>query len=140
MDCEDESELKSMLESPEYAFRYDCGVTQSGFSIKFIDKSSIVSALCRHFSVFAAVAEMEQLSQGLETLEFGNLLHTHPNLFRKIFKPDLTIQPITADFIQDFFKVEFSPVGSNRRQVEESIIMHWINYLHDLEGSCVSSL
>lgn len=109
-------------------------ITQAGFSIKLDDKYAIVSALCRHFSVFAAVAEMEQLSRGLETLEFGNLLRIYPDLFRNIFKPDLTVQPITADFIQDFFEVKYSPIGSNRCQVEENIIMHWINYLHDIEG------
>ena len=120
-----------MLDSPEYEFRHDCGVTQAGFSVKFEDQSKIISAFCRHFAIFAAVAEIEQMLQGLETLEFGSLLRRYPHLFRQIFKPD--IQPITADFIQDFFEVKYSPVGSNKRHVEENIIMHWITYLHDIE-------
>jgi len=52
---------------------------------------------------------------------------------RTVFKKDK--QPITADFIQDFFEVKFSPVGSNRRRIKEDIIMNWINYLHDIEGT-----
>ena len=45
-----------MLDSPEYEFRHDCGVTQAGFSIKFEDQSKIISSFCWHFSIFAAVA------------------------------------------------------------------------------------
>ena len=74
---------------------------------------------------------MDDPLQGLETLEFGNLIRRYPHLFRQIFKPN--IQLITADFIQDFFEVKNLPVGSNKRQVEENIIMHWITCLHDIE-------
>jgi len=75
---------------------------------------------------FAAVAEIEQLSSGLKTLDFANLMYSNPSVMRTVFKKDK--QPITADFIQDFFKVKFSPVGSNRRRVEENIIMNWIKF------------
>jgi len=132
MECNDEETLKTMLESPENSFWHDCGVTQAGFSIKFEDKLRIVSALCRHFTIFAAVAEIEQLLRGLKTLDFANLMYSYPSVMRTVFEKDK--QPITADFIQDFFEVKFSPVGSNRRRVEEDIIMNWINYLHDIEG------
>ena len=51
-----------MLDSPEYEFRHDCGVTQAGFSVKFEDQPKIISAFCWHFAIFAAVAEIEQLN------------------------------------------------------------------------------
>ena len=51
-----------MLESPEYSFRYDCGVTQAGFSIKFEDKLRIVSALCQHFA-FMPFSDEDRLQE-----------------------------------------------------------------------------
>jgi len=133
MECYDKETLKVMLERPEYPFWHDRGVTQAGFSIKFEDKLRIVSVLCRHFTIFAAVAEI-QLPGGLKTLDFANLMYSYPSVMRTVFKKDK--QPIiTGDFIQHFFEVKFSPVGSNRCRVEEDIIINWINYLHDIEGT-----
>ena len=41
---------------------------------------------------------------------------------------------ITADIIQDLFIIDYSIHGSNNRLKEETIIMNWVSYLHDLEG------
>ena len=46
---------------------------------------------------------------------------------------------ITADFIQDLFKVDYSPSGSNNGNKEEALMINWVYYLKDLE-SMLSSL
>lgn len=132
-ECEEESLFTEMLGSPDFEFRFACGVTQSTYGMKLEDSSTIISALCRHFTVYSAVAELDQFVQGLQTLQFSSLMRKHPMLLRQVFKAPQ--QEVTADFIQDFFNVQYSPPGSNRRSVEENIIMNWINYVHDIANS-----
>ena len=67
-----------MMDNPDYDFRYDSGVSQATYCIKFKDKEAIVQSLCRHYSVYAAAPEMQQLLKGLETLEFLDLMHAYP--------------------------------------------------------------
>lgn len=120
------------MDSPEFEFRFTCGVTQPTYGMKLEDKHAIVSSLCRHFTIYATAAELDQFIKGLETLNFHSLMLQYPSIFQKVFMA--CDQTITADFIQDFYDVLYSPVGSNKRKTEESIIMNWINYLHDIEG------
>ena len=98
--------MKSMLDSPEFEIRRqrEC-----------------------HFCT-----ELDQLLQGLQTLHFRTLMKTHPLLLRQVFQ--VSQQIICADFIQDFSKVQYSPIGSNNRRIEERIMMNWINFLRDCEG------
>lgn len=129
-------QMKTLLDSPEFEFRFNCGVMQPTYGMKFEERDAIVSALCRHFTVYASIAELDQLLQGLQTLKFASLMQAYPSLLCQVFKSSK--QTISADFIQDFFEVQYSPIGSNNRKVEENIIMNWINYLHDSEGMCMA--
>lgn len=78
--------FKSMLDSHDFEFRFTCGVTQPTYGMKLGDKCTIISALCRHFTVYATVAEIDQMLQGLQTLQFGSLMRKHPLLLREVFK------------------------------------------------------
>ena len=91
--CVDELQMKEMLDSPEFEFRFACGVTQPTHTMKLEDKSAVISALCRHFTVFSTVAEMEQFRKGLQTLNFDALLLQYPCLMRQVFRA--ADQPIT---------------------------------------------
>ena len=130
--------MKSMLDSPEFEFRFDAGVTQATYGMKLEDKENVISALCRHFTIYTSIAELDQLLQGLQTLQFRTLMKTHPLLLRQVFQ--VSQQIISADFIQDFFKVQYSPIGSNNRRIEERIMMNWINFLRDCEGMLINRM
>lgn len=41
---------------------------------------------------------------------------------------------LTAEMLQDLFKPDYSPSGSNQREHEEELIMFWINLLQEIEG------
>ena len=112
------------MDNPEYDFRHDSGVSQATHSIKFKDKEAIVQSLCRHYSVYAAAPEVQQLLKGLETLEFLNLMRTYPIQLRQAFIS--VTQPITADFIHGY------SIVCSKKNVH--IVMNWIHYLHDIEG------
>ena len=44
---------------------------------------------------------------------------------------------VTADVIQDLFKVQYSPTGSNNLRDEQAVIMHWYTFLQECDGMCV---
>ena len=48
--------------------------------------------------------------------------------------PILRQQPITSEMVADLFVADFSPIGSNNRAVEETLLMMWIRYLEHIEG------
>ena len=44
---------------------------------------------------------------------------------------------MTAIGLQDIFEVDFSPIGSNNRSKEETIVMFFYDYLRLCEGELV---
>lgn len=110
-----------MLSSDEFDFRYGSGFPQPASRIAFADKERVLADLSLHYSVLVSLAELEQLHHGLALQKFSSLMESHPKVIRRAFQPPE--QTITSDFIQDLFVPKLSAKGSNRREVEEAIIM-----------------
>ena len=106
------------------------GITKP--AIRFSEKQQVVNAMCLHYSVLVSLAQLEQLRRGLAVQKFDSLMELYPQLLWKAFQPSQC--KITSEYIQDLFVAGFSPVGSNKRLVEEAIMMMWIHYLQYLEG------
>ena len=87
--------------------------------MQFSDKKKIIEAICLHFTVLNSLAELEQLRRGLAMQKFDSLMQSSPSI-RKAFQHS---SKITADFIQDFYPASFSPAGSNKRVLEEAVMM-----------------
>ncbi len=62
-------DLHQLLYSDEVDFRYECGVSQPVQTIRMADRYSIISAIALHCSVTMCKAELDQLVEGLRTLE-----------------------------------------------------------------------
>ena len=62
-------------------------------------------------------------------------MESHPTLLGKAFYPSEII--ITADVIQDLYEIDFLLKGTSSRVKEEDIIMTWINYLREIEGTFI---
>ena len=129
-DTNNDEQFKNVISSDEYDFRFSCGITKP--AIRFSEKCKVVNAMCLHYSVLVSLAELEQLRRGLAVQKFDSLMELYPQLLRKAFQPSQC--KITSEYIQDLFVAGFSPVGSNKRLVEEAIVMMWIHYLQYLEG------
>ena len=99
---------------------------------EFSDKKKIVDALCLHYTVLVSLAELEQLRRGLAMQKFSCLMKSFPAAIRKAFEPP--IKKITNAYIEDLFVADYSPVGSNKRVLEENILMTWVRYLQYVEG------
>ena len=126
------ADFKKLLDSEEYDFRFSCGVTKSTARMEQSDKKKVVDALCLHYTVLVSLAELEQLKRGLAMQKFDSLLESAPKALRKAFEPPE--QNVHSEFIQDMFPAIFSTTGSNRRVVEENIMMTWVQYLQHIDG------
>ena len=68
--CESSSEIRKLLDSEEFQFRFDAGVTMPSISVG-IEQDEIVRSLIMHYLVFTCKAELDQLKQGLSELSVG---------------------------------------------------------------------
>lgn len=126
-------DFQKLVRSSDYEFLMECGITKPVMMMKLDDRSTIISAACLHYAVLGSLAELEQLKRGLQTAQLATLLDKHTNLFKELFLHSKKL--ITADFIQDLFIPHYSERGSNNRVKEEEIVMNWISYLQELEGT-----
>ena len=115
------------MDTPELSFRFD--------AVDINKKSDIIQALLTHYFVHMIRSELEQLKNGLSMLGVLDLLHSHPSLLKPLFlagdKPHMT-----CDHIIKLFCVCWCPSGSNHREVEESVILGWTEYIHGIKGNC----
>ena len=131
--------MRTLLDSDEYEMRYNIGIGQLSSSLNFCDLDRIVQAFATHFAVICVKAELDQLADGLKTLDIFDLLRSNPNKMRQLFvneNPD----SLTADKMLDMFLSNLSPLGSNRRESEEAVVMNWVNYLQMIEGTQTNGL
>ena len=131
---ENNEQFQRLVRSSDYEFFMECGITKPVMSMK-LDKSTIISAVCLHYAVLGSLAELEQLKRGLQTAKLATLMDKHAHLFKELFLH--SHKPITADFIQDLFVADYSDRGSNNRVKEEAIMMNWVSYLQESEGTCL---
>ncbi|XP_073805089.1 G2/M phase-specific E3 ubiquitin-protein ligase-like [Danio rerio] len=76
---------------------------------------------------------VQQFKEGLECLQLLQHLEQHPSLFREIlmFKE----KPLTAKDLAELFIPQLSPVGTNKRTLENRIVCFWRHWLLDVEGN-----
>ena len=125
--------MRELLDSEDFQFRFDAGVTVPSTSLEIEQRDDIIRSLVMHYLVFSCKAELDQLKQGLSELKILQLLHTYPTLFKPLFvaygKPKLTANSLAA-----IFNVCWSPKGSNQREDEEAVIYGWMEYLQGIES------
>ena len=129
-------EMRALLDSDEYDFRYDVGVTQPSHTSQFADLDCIVQSLAMHYSVVCVKAELDDMVDGLKTLDVLGLIRTNGNKLRPLFVCGDSTPP-TVDNMIDMFAPKLSPIGSNRRESEEEVVMQWVNYLQMIESKFI---
>ena len=77
-------------------------------------------------------AELDDIAEGLESLEVLSLIRRNPLIMKSLFIHAKS--SLTCSVLQDLFTVEFSCKGSNQRELEEETYMYWVNFLQDVEG------
>ena len=132
-------ELLELLGSDEYDFHYDLGIGQPVNNITLEDRERMISSIADHYSILVVKAELDQLLGGLAlTLNVLHLICENAPRMRSLFiysEP----APLKADDIFDLFTPKLSPVGSNRREVEEAAMILWFDFLQLIESMCTNS-
>ena len=131
---ESTEELRAILDSPEFDFRFHCGVGEPAVSLTLEDKSKLVNAFCLHYCIFCTVAELEQLKQGLVVQKFTTLMEKHPDVIRGAFCPPK--QAITSHLIEQLYDdhKDLAPRGSEKWCKQQGILNAWVCYLRKIEG------
>ena len=68
-------QFRRLLNSNSYDFRFECGISKPVVSIEEVDKEKIITAMALHFSISVCKTELDQLINGLETLQV-KIIHT----------------------------------------------------------------
>ncbi len=126
-----------------YVCRFECGVCQPTAKIQDRDRKDIISSLCLKFVILAVKAELDQLVEGLKTLDILTLVKNNPVSAKILF----IHEPIylTGESLYDMFRLDISNSMSNNRDVEEAQLLNWANFLEYVESklntctSCSSS-
>ena len=136
-----ENKLQELLNTKEYDFRFDLGIAQP--TIHLGEVGHIISVIAKHYAVLNSKAELDQMLCGMsDTLHVLDMVREFPQM-RSLFvfneRP-----PLTADKMYDLIPAVLSPVGNNQRDVEEEIMMQWIEILNIIEGithifGCIAS-
>lgn len=126
-----DEEVRQLLDSPEFEFRFDCGICQPSQSLALTDRDTIVSSIALHHTIYSCRSELDEFTVGLSALNFQNFMRQN-EVLRSLFEHSES--SLTADLLQDLFVAEFSPAGSNARTAEEAATMFFYELLHDIEG------
>ena len=126
-------EMRAILDSEEFDFRYEIGVAQPTQNLSLRDSMRIVKSCAAHFTIHSVKAELDQICDGLNCMGVLQLIRENPALFRPLFLPHPPA-PLTADYMINLFATKFSPPGSNSREEEEAAVMKWVQLLQAIEG------
>lgn len=128
-------QLHILLDSEEFSFRFEFGFSAPSRTFTVADKDDIVKSLSLQYLIYANRAEIDQLKDGLQTLGVLQLMQQYFYLFRPLLQ-STTKPSLTASQMLRLFHPMWSPIGSNRREKEELIILNWTTYLNELQGIC----
>lgn len=100
---------------------------------KFSGKDQLLGMIVKYILIDKPRSALEQFKEGLETLGILQAIQAYPDEFRNLFCFKAT--ELTASLMESHFVTVFSPAGSNRREKEELIVMHWRDLLQECEGT-----
>ena len=126
-------EVKSLLDSDEYDFRFDVALSYTTNSISLFDRDRIVSSLASYFTVIRVKAQINQLIEGLHVLGVFDLIQANLQKSQQLFVHS-KLKPMTADEILNIFTARLSLLRSNKREQEEKVVMQWVNFVQEIES------
>ena len=130
-------ELQHVLSEDDYGFQFDCGFNKPQSTIKFEDIPGFLRAVWRGSTIYSIHGELEQFKEAfLKALQMEHLVRDHPQVIQSLLA--FQQKQVTADTIQDLFKVQYSPRGSNAVRDEQAVVMHWYTFLQECDGVCIT--
>jgi len=123
------------LDSPEFEFRFSCGIGEPAACMVFSDKRRIINAICLHYCILSSLMELEQLKEGLTVQKFNRLMMRFPEIFRTAFTQ--CTPAITSSVIEELYcdHVIVAPRGSDKWNRQQDILNAWTRYLRGIESN-----
>lgn len=126
--------MRELLDGDLFDLRCTCGITVPSRSFKLKDLAELIHSICLHFTIYSAKSELDQIKEGLATLDVLTAMQRSSSQFLPLFLGNNRSE-LTADELIGLLKVkEWSPEGSNSRQSEEAVIFNWENYVRETAG------
>ena len=133
-ECSSTETLSQTLDSPAFLFRFECGCPMPSQSVTLSDCDALVKSIALHFIIYSQKAELDDIGSGLDdVLEFGQLIRTHPTLFKPLFVASGRTK-LHADIFLSLFDIDYSPRGSNQREREEEVMLNFNYYIQEFES------
>ncbi|CAH0556962.1 unnamed protein product [Brassicogethes aeneus] len=95
------------------------------------DREKLVQDIVQFYGFHRLRPALEQFQEGLSTGNILTLFKSYPNIFKEFLCGDQG--PITANTFEQMYEIDFSEVGSSKRQIENRIITFWRDYVLDAE-------
>lgn len=92
----------------------------------------MVKELCHYLVIDSVRSALEQLKEGLTTLDVLGLMRRYPLVMEEAFCSKES--EVKASDIDNLFLPVFDDPGSNKYACQELMIMHWRDYLQDCGG------
>lgn len=132
------SQLQALLieNDVEFEFLRDCGFLKQPHKISISDVDDIIQTVCTEFLLKRSAAEIQQFIDGLNALDIGRLIKSHPTQFKELFVYNSKV--VTPHDLDILFLPILSPSGSNAREREEAVVLNWKDYIYESEGKTVA--
>ncbi|XP_067303507.1 G2/M phase-specific E3 ubiquitin-protein ligase-like [Pseudorasbora parva] len=95
------------------------------------EKHTIVEEYVKWYVIDRNHSVIKRFKDGLTSLQFLTALQQHPSVLGSFLYH--TEKKLTATDLENLFKAELSPMGSNQRQEESRTLCFWSDYLLDCE-------
>ena len=82
-----------------------------------------------------SVGEIQQFINGLNALDIGRLIKSHPTQLKELFAYSSKV--VTPHDLDQLFLPVLSLIGSNARVKEEAVILNLKDYIYESEGKTV---
>ena len=126
------------MDSNEFDFRFDIGISTPSTNFELRDGMVLAKSCAAHFTVHSLKSELDQLCDGLSTMNVLQLLRQNASVVRPLL---LERKPtnLTADVMINMFETKLSLEGSNMKESEELAAMKWISYFQMIEGTLIGT-
>ena len=115
-------ELQQLLSEDDFLFCLDSGYTKPLAHVTVQDKEEMIQIVALDYLVYRSQAETDQLIEGLKTADILGLLRKHPLQMSALFHGGH--QELTADTVADLLEPQYSDIGSNAKEIEESLMFN----------------
>ena len=118
-----------------FDFHFNCGYSKPTRNMTIDDKSTLINAIWLHYTFFQPHAELQELRKGFQdTLQMELLVCLYPDDIRSLLCA-CTMYGVTAAFLLDSFVTHYSDDGTNRRTLEEAVMLNWSEYIVNCSGT-----